>query len=141
MKTLYEVSSDMRALAGLIGSVADDLERVAQMFSGGPAAAPKGGPAVATPFAPNAAEPKQPFSRSNKLQSAPATEAQKLLIRQLYFSQIPRLLPLPGEETKSLNLKREIARKAGVSIQAVTLIIKQARPSDLSNFLQMQGQR
>lgn len=139
MRNIFQITKDMRDLAKIATELADEMDQIFAVFTGGPT----------TPFAPGlktaglqSSSPSQPSSSQSKRKSqrgvhknswagVKATEEQKLLIRQLWFS-----LPAPQQ---TLEKKREISRRVGLNPAVVATIIRKTQNADLTNFLKQQA--
>lgn len=138
MRNIFQITKDMRDLAKIATELADEMDQIFAVFTGGPT----------TPFAPglSSAKPTNSPSLASSSQSkrksqrgvhknswagVKATEEQKLLIRQLWFS-----LPAPQQ---TLEKKREISRRVGLNPAVVATIIRKTQNADLTNFLKQQA--
>ncbi len=132
MRSIFQITKDIRDTAKIANELADELDQIFAVFAGGPA--------LATPFVAKPVKnglPKPPSqsqnqnSRPKSYKGVKATEQQKLLIRQLWFS-----LPQPKQTIES---KREIAERVGLHVAMVSTIIRRTRTGDLKNFLKTQA--
>jgi hypothetical protein len=131
MRNIFQITKDMRDLAKMQTDLADELDQIFAVFTGSVPAVPFVQGKSSSPLK----EPELPKSRkksvSNPNKGIHATNQQKLLIRQLWFS-------LPVSE-QTLEKKREISRRVGISVQIAATIIRKTQSADLTNFLKQQA--
>lgn len=123
MRNIFQITKDMRELSKMQSDLADELDQIFAVFAGGPAVPfDEGLPRVKLGSSPK---------KANKTTGVKATEEQKLLIRQLWFS-----LSAPSQ---TLEKKREISKRVNLPPQIVATIIRKTRSADLTNFLKQQA--
>ncbi len=123
MRSIFQMTGDMRALAQMIVTAADELDEFAKLFSGGPALASPFGQNLPSPQLPPAQLPPPVSGRMRKKRIAIPPE-KKLLIRQLWFEA-------PKEE-QTREQMRAISDMTGISYENVRKIIARTPPSDSS---------